>query len=107
MSWPTPQFLEHMRYSMWHTNPEGLNHSDAIQMAAFKCNDPGVIGYSVCCTPNPIAIHPYSPGEDTEFYRRNQSVGTVWQYMPLDKEEIVVEIWKLDRLTPRGGALTV
>jgi hypothetical protein len=64
-------------------------------MSAFMCNDPGVIGYSVCCTRDVVAMHAHYPEEDVgDFYRRSQRFQAVWQYMPVDEGETVVEIWR-------------
>jgi hypothetical protein len=94
MSWTTPPFER-----LWYYPCDcllRLSNSDLIQMTAVRVNDPGVTGYSVCCTLDLLAVHAHSPNEDTEFYRQHESVGTVWQYLPIDKDETLVEIWKIE-----------
>ncbi|KAL2258767.1 hypothetical protein VTK26DRAFT_7790 [Humicola hyalothermophila] len=75
----------------------GIHASDmpnVIRMAMFNCNDPAIIGYSVYRIHNFQSIHAHTRGEDTAFYQSNTSVFGVWQYMPVDSGEALVEIWK-------------
>ncbi|KAK3300334.1 uncharacterized protein B0H64DRAFT_380644 [Chaetomium fimeti] len=90
MYWPTPQFGK----QLWCDRFKRVLNLDPIRMSAIKCNDPSVIGYSVCCTLDFVTIHAHSPKEDAEFYRRSRNTCAVWQYMPVDKGELLVEVWK-------------
>lgn len=105
-AWPTPQFLDRQWFCLCGDLYK-IFKSDLIHMAAVKVDDPSITGYSVCCTLEPVAIHAHSPNEDTEFYRENESVGTVWQHMPLNKGEAVVEIWKIEAVDGLGWAFAV
>lgn len=76
------------------TNLEKLEKPDLIQISKVDCNDPAITGYSVYRTQNFESFHAHTQMEDTAFYRSNTSVFGVWQYMPVDNGEAVVEIWK-------------
>ncbi|KAH6856152.1 hypothetical protein B0I37DRAFT_366685 [Chaetomium sp. MPI-CAGE-AT-0009] len=80
---------------------------DVIRMSAFSCNDPAVTGYSVSHFQRFFSIHAHIPGEDTKsFYQSPLSVDTVCQYMPIDRDESVVEIWKhYDTLFQRASLM--
>ena len=106
MAWTTPQFLEHHWCSLCGSLCR-LFKSDLIHMTAVRVEDPSITGYSVCCTLDLVAIHAHSPNEDTEFYRENEGVGTVWQHMPMDKGETVVEMWKIEALHGSRWVLAV
>jgi hypothetical protein len=74
---------------------ENVRNPDLIRMSAFDCNDPSIIGYSVCRINNFVSIRAHVAEEDMKFYLSDQSIHTVWQYMPVDIDEVVLEIWKL------------
>ncbi|KAK4243265.1 hypothetical protein C7999DRAFT_18369, partial [Corynascus novoguineensis] len=90
--WPLPQLpTKEMRFvdlERYHENPE------VIRMSAFNCNDPAIVGYSVHHSHRFLSVHAHIPGENTTFYQSNPSFHAVWQYMPVDRDEAVVEIWK-------------
>ncbi|KAH6853716.1 hypothetical protein B0I37DRAFT_400838 [Chaetomium sp. MPI-CAGE-AT-0009] len=98
MYWSMPQFPK----QLWCNSVSIVHDPNSIRMSAFMCNDPGVIGYSVCCARDVVAMHAHYPEEDVgEFYRRSQRFHAVWQYMPVDEGEAVVEIWRReDRYFP-------
>jgi hypothetical protein len=88
---------------------EGREHdADQIRMSAFICNDPAIIGYSVRHSRRCLSIHAHVAGEDTSiFYQLKPRINEVWQYMPVDKGEVVVEIWKYYYPLHRSTALLV
>ena len=72
-----------------------VGNPDLIRMSAFNCNDPAIIGYFVCHFHGFLSIHAHTPGKDTKLlYPSKKSIYAVWQYMPVDRDEAVVEIWK-------------
>ncbi|KAL2174926.1 uncharacterized protein P884DRAFT_207934 [Thermothelomyces heterothallicus CBS 202.75] len=91
--WPLPQrSTKEIRLVGLERRDE---NPDLIRMSAFKCNDPAIIGYSVCHFHRFLSIHAHIAGEDTKFvYQSKPSIYAVWQYMPVDRDEAVVEIWK-------------
>lgn len=42
------------------------------------------------------SMHALTQGGDTSFYLPDTSAWDVWQYMPVDSGEVVVEIWMHD-----------
>lgn len=67
------------------------------RMAAFFCNDPNTIGYSVLCDRLLYHIRSHVDGDDdVSFYsdlvRPNRHTA-VWLHFPVDPEERITEIW--------------
>ncbi|KAL2159726.1 hypothetical protein VTH06DRAFT_2295 [Thermothelomyces fergusii] len=65
----------------------------AIRMSAFECNDPAITGYSVYHSFGIRAIHAHRRGEGADCYKIEPVMFGVWQYMPIDEDESLVEIW--------------
>lgn len=62
----------------------------------FECNHMGIIGYSACWYKTVRAIHPHFASEDMTFYKETaaEHPTVTWLYMPMDKGELVTELWE-------------
>ncbi|RMJ07717.1 hypothetical protein CDV36_012681 [Fusarium kuroshium] len=62
----------------------------------FEINHPDVIGYSACWYKTVRVIHPHFAGEDITFYKETaaEHPTVTWLYMPMDKGELVTELWE-------------
>ncbi|KAM0424248.1 hypothetical protein ACHAPT_010620 [Fusarium lateritium] len=61
----------------------------------FECNHPDIIGYSACWYRTVSVVHAHVPGEDLRFYANTAAdfPSGVWLYLPMDKGELVTELW--------------
>lgn len=86
-----------------------LDIPQLVKMATVRYNDPTIIGYAVHNRIHRFqSIHAHTRGEDTQFYQYETNLHDVWQYMPVDSGEVVVEIWKhQDDLMGTGTCLMV
>lgn len=68
-------------------------------MVSFDCNEPTVVGYSVCWAGSIINICTHrNVGEELTFYKDLDICHSraVWVYMPVEDDERVSEIWVRD-----------
>lgn len=78
-------------------------------MVCLKLNFPGVFAYSICLRPGGfITMHAHIQGESYDFYRES-SIGrpSIWQYMPIDKDEHIFKIWNRKGFDARELAIMV
>lgn len=62
----------------------------------FECNHPDIVGYSACWYKTVRVIRPHFAGEDMSFYKETaeEHPTVTWLYMPMDKGELVTELWE-------------
>ncbi|KAJ4191175.1 hypothetical protein NW767_010970 [Fusarium falciforme] len=62
----------------------------------FECNHPDIVGYSACWYKTVRVIRPHFAGEDMIFYKETaeEHPTVTWLYMPMDKGELVTELWE-------------
>lgn len=80
----------------WYTTLERAEDVLQIRMHPVDVNHPGITGYSVYQDSNLATIHAHYAGQDMSFYYQQlyTSKYGLWHYMPVDKGEIIIEIWR-------------
>lgn len=71
----------------------------ALEPFPFDCNEPTVVGYSVCWAGSIITIRTHrNVGEQSTFYKDLDICHSraVWVYMPVEDGERISEIWVRD-----------
>jgi hypothetical protein len=68
------------------------------RLSVVPCNHPKTTAYSIGWDHRIDILHAHTVGEDLLFYQSSPALGesTLWIYVPLRKNELVTEIWKLD-----------
>ncbi|RSL66116.1 hypothetical protein CEP54_003876 [Fusarium duplospermum] len=58
----------------------------------FPYNFHGITGLSVCCNPEPIALHAHTADDDLSFYKSSPE-SSVWVHVPFKPDERIMSLW--------------
>ncbi|RTE68894.1 hypothetical protein BHE90_016727 [Fusarium euwallaceae] len=58
----------------------------------FPYNFPGMTGLSVCCNPEPIAMHTHTTDKDLSIYKSTPET-SVWLHIPFKPSERITSVW--------------
>ncbi|KAL7787728.1 hypothetical protein V8C37DRAFT_389806 [Trichoderma ceciliae] len=73
------------------------------RMTSFKCNDPAINGYSLLWASGLALFHAHTAGEDTSLYQSAPRAS--WLYIPMDRDEVITEVWQRKARLPRERAV--
>ncbi|KAF5647619.1 uncharacterized protein FTJAE_1675 [Fusarium tjaetaba] len=95
------------RWSLLPPNPEAVWYLHLDDRAGsrhylkvLECESPEITGYSACLLDEDLLyLHSHREGEDFSFYSegRGDRLHAVWLYFPVEKNERIVEVWRLRR----------
>ncbi|KEY63892.1 hypothetical protein S7711_10173, partial [Stachybotrys chartarum IBT 7711] len=83
-----------------------LNIHQPLRMGSLVCNDPSTVAYSVLWHRGISMIHAHTAKDDLSFYKLWPE--GLWVYMPLEKNEVIRELWqRRSPLTRRRGLMLI
>ncbi|KAF4447880.1 hypothetical protein F53441_8630 [Fusarium austroafricanum] len=104
---PDADVFPRARWSLLPPKPETvwfLNLDDRARRGLYfkllECDNPKITGYSACMLDGDLVdLHSHSEGEKLSFYHEGggDRFHAVWLYFPVEKDERIVEVWRLRR----------
>ncbi|KAF9779368.1 hypothetical protein IL306_001913 [Fusarium sp. DS 682] len=95
------------KWSLLPPNPEAIwcmnlddRASGTHYFKVLECDSPEITGYSACLFDDDlIYLHAHRSDEDLSFYHEGggERLYAVWLYFPVEKNERIVEVWRLKR----------